>query len=117
MKLAIAFLGALAFAALPLLTSSNYIVGVGISALIFTVAAAALNLVYGFTGLLSFAQLGFWGIGGYTTALTVMTFGGNFWIGGFFEIAWQEAAVFVIMIVVLFVRPDGLFKRGGMRVG
>jgi ABC-type branched-subunit amino acid transport system permease subunit len=81
MKLAIALVGALACAALPLLTASNYIVGVGISALMFTVAAAALNLVYGFTGLLSFAQLGFWGIGGYTTALTVMTFGGNFWLG------------------------------------
>jgi branched-chain amino acid transport system permease protein len=39
------------------------------------------------------------------------------WIGGFYEIVWQEAAVFVIMIFVLFVRPDGLFKRGGMRVG
>ncbi len=39
------------------------------------------------------------------------------WIGGFFEIVWQEAAVFVIMIAVLFLRPDGLFKRGGMRVG
>ena len=39
------------------------------------------------------------------------------WIGGFFEIAWQEGAVFVIMIVVLFLRPEGLFKRGGMRVG
>jgi branched-chain amino acid transport system permease protein len=39
------------------------------------------------------------------------------WIGGFFEIAWQEAAGFVIMIVVLFLRPEGLFKRGGMRVG
>jgi branched-chain amino acid transport system permease protein len=39
------------------------------------------------------------------------------WIGGFFEIAWQEAAVFLIMILVLFVRPDGLFERGGMRPG
>jgi len=39
------------------------------------------------------------------------------WIGGFYEIIWQEAAVFVIMIAILFVRPDGLFKRGGMRVG
>jgi branched-chain amino acid transport system permease protein len=39
------------------------------------------------------------------------------WIGGFFEIVWQEAAVFVIMIAVLFLRPDGLFKQGGMRVG
>jgi ABC-type branched-subunit amino acid transport system permease subunit len=81
MKLLLALLGALAFAALPLVTSSNYIIGVGISALIFTVAAAALNLVYGFTGLLSFAQLGFWGIGGYAATLTVMTFGGTFWMG------------------------------------
>jgi ABC-type branched-subunit amino acid transport system permease subunit len=83
MKPAGALLAALAFGALPLVTGSNYIVGVGISALTFTVAAAALNLVYGFTGLLSFAQLGFWGIGGYATALTVMTFGGSFWMGLF----------------------------------
>jgi ABC-type branched-subunit amino acid transport system permease subunit len=81
MKLLLALLAALAFGAVPLITGSNYIVGVGISALMFTVAAAALNLVYGFTGLLSFAQLGFWGIGGYATALTVMTFGGTFWMG------------------------------------
>jgi branched-chain amino acid transport system permease protein len=39
------------------------------------------------------------------------------WIGGFFTVAWQEAAVFVIMILVLFLRPDGLFRRGGVRVG
>jgi ABC-type branched-subunit amino acid transport system permease subunit len=81
MKLALALLAAVAFGVLPLVTPSNYIVGVGISALIFTVAAAALNLVYGFTGLLSFAQLGFWGIGGYAAALTVVTYGGNFWEG------------------------------------
>lgn len=79
--LPLAVLAAIAFAVLPLVTSSNYIVGVGISALIFTVAAAALNLIYGFTGLLSFAALGFWGIGGYASALTVVTFGGNFWMG------------------------------------
>jgi branched-chain amino acid transport system permease protein len=39
------------------------------------------------------------------------------WIGGFFNAAWQEGAVFVVMIVVLMLRPDGLFKRGGMRIG
>jgi branched-chain amino acid transport system permease protein len=38
-------------------------------------------------------------------------------IGGFFEIVWQEAAVFIVMIAVLLLRPDGLFKRGAMRVG
>jgi branched-chain amino acid transport system permease protein len=39
------------------------------------------------------------------------------WIGGFFNAAWQEGAVFVVMIVVLMLRQDCLFKRGGMRVG
>ena len=96
MKLALALLVALVFAALPLLTSSNYILGVGLSALIFTVAAAALNLIYGFTGLLSFAQLGFWGIGGYASALTVMTFGGNFWWG----VVWAALINAGVAIVV-----------------
>lgn len=39
------------------------------------------------------------------------------WMGGFFDIVWQEAAVFTLMIGVVLVRPDGLFQRGGMRVG
>jgi ABC-type branched-subunit amino acid transport system permease subunit len=101
MKLLLALLGALAFAALPLLTSSNYIIGVGISALIFTVAAAALNLVYGFTGLLSFAQLGFWGIGGYVATLTVMTFGGNFWLGVVYAALLNAALALVIGYPIL----------------
>src|SRR5207253_1064319 len=68
----------------------------GISALIFTVAAAALNLIYGFAGLLSFAQLGFWGIGGYASALTVVTFGGNFWWG----VIWAALINAAVALVV-----------------
>ncbi len=101
MKLLLALLGALAFAALPLVTSSNYIIGVGISALIFTVAAAALNLVYGFTGLLSFAQLGFWGIGGYAATLTVMTFGGTFWMGVLYAALLNAVLALVIGYPIL----------------
>src|SRR4051812_6670354 len=67
--------------ALPQIVDSNYVLGIAIGASIFTVAAASLNLVYGYTGMLSFAQLAFWGIGGYCSALTVMTFGGSFWSG------------------------------------
>ncbi len=72
-----------AAAALVLLpfVSSDYVIGVAISALTFTVAACCLNLVYGYAGLLSFAQLAFWGIGGYCTALVVMDAGGSFWTG------------------------------------
>jgi ABC-type branched-subunit amino acid transport system permease subunit len=68
-------------ALLPQLTHSNYIIGIAISGLIFLTAAAALNLVYGYAGLLSFAQLGFWGVGGYCSALSVMDYGRSFWAG------------------------------------
>src|SRR6476646_4245136 len=101
MKLAFALFAALAFGAVPLITSSNYSVGVGISALTFTVAAAALNLVYGFTGLLSFAQLGFWGIGGYAAALTVVTFGGTFWMGLLYAALLNAVVALVIGYPIL----------------
>ena len=78
LALVVAALGVLV--ALPAFTS-DYIVGIGITAFTFTVAAASLNLVYGYAGLLSFAQLAFWGIGGYCTALVVMDTGGSFWTG------------------------------------
>jgi ABC-type branched-subunit amino acid transport system permease subunit len=70
-----------AILALVPLVSSDYVIGVGVTALTFTVAACCLNLVYGYAGLLSFAQLAFWGIGGYCTALFVMDAGGSFWGG------------------------------------
>lgn len=39
------------------------------------------------------------------------------WIGGFFPIIWQEVAAFVLMIVVLLVKPSGLFGRSDLRLG
>ena len=85
-----------AAAALPLATGSNYILGIAISAWVFTAAAAALNLVYGYTGLLSFAQLGFWGIGGYVTALTAVGFGGSFWQG----LLWAALANALVALAI-----------------
>ena len=70
-----------ALAVLPAIVGSNYLVGIAISGLIFMTAAASLNLVYGFAGLLSFAQLGFWGVGGYCAAIMVMDYGRSFWEG------------------------------------
>ena len=39
------------------------------------------------------------------------------WIGGFFEIIWQEVGVFLLMILVLLVRPNGVFGRAVVRAG
>ena len=70
-----------ALAVLPQVAGSNYVVGTAVSGLLMTVAAAALNLVYGFAGLLSFASIGFWGVGAYCSAIMVMDLGGSFWAG------------------------------------
>jgi branched-chain amino acid transport system permease protein len=39
------------------------------------------------------------------------------WIGGFFSSVWQESSVFLVMLVAVILRPDGVFGRGRLRVG
>lgn len=65
--------------AIPRLTSNEYLLALGVSFAMFSVLAGGLNLVYGYTGLLSFAQVGFFGIGGYTAALLVTERGWPLW--------------------------------------
>jgi branched-chain amino acid transport system permease protein len=67
----------------------------------------------------AFALVIIGGLGNLAGAITAAILLGllESWIGGFFEIIWQEAAAFVIMILVLLIRPDGLFGRGAVRVG
>jgi branched-chain amino acid transport system permease protein len=61
---------ALALAAtLPGWGGTPYGLELGITALTFAVLSTGLNLVYGYAGLLSFAQVAFFGIGGYCSAL------------------------------------------------
>lgn len=79
-ELGFSLLAVLVLALAPFV-ASEYVVGAGITAFTLTVAAVSLNLVFGFAGLLSFAQLAFWGIGGYCTALIVMDAGFSFWTG------------------------------------
>jgi branched-chain amino acid transport system permease protein len=56
---------------LPQLYRSEYILALGVSFATFAVLSGALNLVYGYSGLLSFAQVGFFGLGAYAAALLV----------------------------------------------
>lgn len=61
--------------AIPQFTSHEYVLALGVSFAMFSVLSGGLNLVYGYTGLLSFAQVGFFGIGGYAAALLVTELG------------------------------------------
>ena len=65
----------------PFLGLSAYAMSIGVVALVYVVLAQGLNLVYGYTGWLSFAQVGFWGIGAYTAALLWTRQGVDPWIG------------------------------------
>jgi branched-chain amino acid transport system permease protein len=65
--------------ALPLLGFSEYVMAVAVSAAAYCVLAVGLNLVYGYTGLLSLGQVAFWGIGAYAAALLVMDAGWPIW--------------------------------------
>ena len=64
-------LGVAGLFAVPRMTGNEYVLALGVSFAMFSVLSGGLNLVYGYTGLLSFAQVGFFGIGGYTAALLV----------------------------------------------
>lgn len=81
-KLAFAVIASLiALFVLPLVTDNDYIMALGISFAAMSVLAGGLNLIYGYTGLLSFAQVGFFGIGGYTATLLVVDRGWSLWSG------------------------------------
>lgn len=69
---AVAVLLAVSLSLLPMLSPSEYLLALGVSFAMFSVLSSGLNLVYGYAGLLSFAQVGFFGIGAYTTALLVV---------------------------------------------
>jgi branched-chain amino acid transport system permease protein len=73
--------GLIALFALPLLIDNDYIMALGVSFAAMSVLAGGLNLIYGYTGLLSFAQVGFFGIGGYTATLLVVDRGWSLWAG------------------------------------
>jgi branched-chain amino acid transport system permease protein len=49
-------------------------------AIFFAVASTGLNIIYGYAGLLSFAQVGFWGLGAYTSAILCVDYGFSPWV-------------------------------------
>ncbi len=56
----------------PLIGKEGYLTHLAISILIFSILASSLNLLMGYTGLVSIAHGAFFGIGAYTSAILVM---------------------------------------------
>jgi branched-chain amino acid transport system permease protein len=66
------------FIALPFVYSQKYVMHIVSLAMIFAIAALALQLLLGFAGLLSIGQAAFLGIGAYTSAILTTTAGAPF---------------------------------------
>jgi branched-chain amino acid transport system permease protein len=69
----------LPFAVFPLLVESEYLMQVGIDALIFVLLALGLNVAVGWVGLLDLGFVAFFGLGAYLYAAVASEYAGRHW--------------------------------------
>ncbi|MCJ7810065.1 MAG: branched-chain amino acid ABC transporter permease [Desulfobulbaceae bacterium] len=65
---------------IPLGHSSNYLLRILTTAILYMILALGLNIVPGFTGLLDLGYVGFYGIGAYTSALLTIHYDLSLWV-------------------------------------
>lgn len=83
---------------LPLWTPSTYVTKTAILACLMAVVSSGLNVIYGYAGLLSFAQVGFWGVGAYAAALLAADGGLSPWAS--VPLAGLATALFALAVGV-----------------
>ncbi len=102
-----------------------------VNILIFGLYAVGFNLLFGYTGMLSFGHAAFLGVGSYLCGIAIVSFGVPWWAAIFIGVAASalvgvvfsmtslfapdlaELSIFVLMAVVLLIRPQGLFGKPG----
>lgn len=67
---------------------------------IYSILGISLNLVVGYTGLLSIAQAAFYGIGAYTSSLLMINFGLNFFVALLLSMTLTGVIAFLIGLVL-----------------
>jgi branched-chain amino acid transport system permease protein len=77
--LVVAVLVVAAAVALPFLVDSRYVMGQVVLALFYAIIASQWNLLFGFSGIFSLAQMAIFAFGGYATAMLCFYFGWNVW--------------------------------------
>jgi neutral amino acid transport system permease protein len=82
--------------------------GIGVQAVIFSLAAIGLNVHFGYTGLLNFGQAGFLAVAAYGLGVTVTTLGLSFWLGIFVGLLGAVVFALLLGIPTLRLRADYL---------
>lgn len=89
----------------PLLGGEGYFTHLAITILIFSIFASSLNLLLGYTGLVSIAHGAFAGIGAYTSGILVLRHGVPFWVS-------LPAAAAFTGLIALAIGPPSFRTRG-----
>lgn len=98
--------GCVLLAAVPLFSGSNYFLSFASEVLIFAIFAMSLDILLGYTGLMSFGHAAFFGLGAYTVVLLGAKCGLSLWLGLVAGIA--VAAVGAAVIGIFCVRVKGI---------
>ena len=79
----------------------EYILHLFILICFYTLLSQSLNLSAGFTGLISLAHAGFYGLGAYTTAVLSTQFGFSFWLNIPLAMLISGAIAFIVSLIAL----------------
>lgn len=85
---------AFGFLILPIVSPDN--LNIVTQAILFGLFAISVDIALGYTGLLTLAPAAFFGLGSYSLAKVVVSYGGSFWLG--FPVAIVAAAVIAFII-------------------
>ncbi|WP_019877598.1 branched-chain amino acid ABC transporter permease [Sporichthya polymorpha] len=82
--------------------------GLGIDGVYFALAAIGLNIHFGYAGLLNFGQSAFMAMGAYGLAVSVASYGLNFWVGIAIGLGLSVVLAILLGIPTLRLRADYL---------
>lgn len=98
----------LVFGLVPILMTSTYQLSVANSILIWALFAISFNMLWGVTGMLSFGQAIYFGIGGYSIGLTIHYLG-NQWYPAALAAGLVFAVVLSFLLGLLVIRVGGVY--------
>jgi branched-chain amino acid transport system permease protein len=90
----------------PLVVDNPYLVSVAVTAYVTAIAVYGLDILLGYTGQLSLAHAGFFGIGGYTVGILTSDYGFSFWTALHIALALTSLLGHLIGLAALRTRHD-----------
>lgn len=93
--------------AFPFYVNNSYVMNLAVKMLIYTMMALGLNILVGYTGLVSLGQAGFVAIGAYVTTILTKTYGFNFFPA--LLLSLLVAAVFGLVVGLPSLRLTGTY--------